>query len=93
MERDNRPRTAKGEYSFSDLVNGVQKSLISGLITEREALLTTSIHAFIAITRIEKGVKVKDPELAVDFLTRNWDKIPQDLKLRFMKSDSPRENK
>lgn len=73
-------------HSFTKDVNSVRNLLDSGIITEQEALLTTAIHAFIAITRMERGVQIEASEVesAASFLSTNWEVIPEDIKSRFM---------
>ena len=80
-------------YSLARQIDGVQKLFNVGTITEEEARNTTAILAIETLIRVEKGLQIYDADLAVGFLTRNWENIPQDIKSRLKKSDTLGGNK
>ncbi len=89
MEKERRQQT----YSFTRQVDGVQKLFSAGTITEEDARNTIAILAIETLMRVERGLQIKDADMAVGFLTKNWAQIPTDIKSRLTRSNTPRVKK
>lgn len=75
--------------TFEEMVNGVCRLLNSKAITSNNAFSMTAVYAMESLKRIEAGEIDPTASLAVEFLKKNWERIPEDIKLRSI----PEENK
>jgi hypothetical protein len=80
MEKDRGENTLK--ISFTGHARLVKKLLNSGEITRERARNTMAALAIEDLLCLERGITVEGASLAVDFLAKNWHRLPEEIKIR-----------
>lgn len=81
----------RNRATFEEMVNGIGRLLNSKAITGDDAFLVTAVYAMESLERVEKGEIDPTAPLAIKFLEKNWERIPEDVKSGFMPKESKRQ--